>query len=206
MDIKLNLINRSNDANNSQIVIFQKNAAAGADELPVAWQVIRNLGRGDHYPFVYPLSTTLSAADSWGNYTPQIEADNGQLYSMMRSPSDGDMLSLQGKGSSPHEIQCRNDLAQGAISASLFKSGKLVMIKTSIAPGQLAAFVLQPTLYIGVIADMEAGEVMDSAIMSNINTELSLLGVSEANIIMTGGGPGQGSASFQFTLENVVTA
>lgn len=206
MDIQLNLINRSNDAGHSQIVIFQKNAASGVDELPVAWQVIRNLGQGDHYPFVYPLSTTLSTADSWGNYTPQIEADNGLLYSMARAPSGGDTLSLQGKGSSPHEIQCRNDLAQSAISASLFKSGKPLMTKTSIMPGQVAAFVLQPMLYIGVIPATEYGEVMDSAILSNVNTELSLLGVSEANIIMTGGGPGQGSTPFQFTLENVAMA
>lgn len=206
MDIQLNLINRSNDANNSQIVIFQKNAASGVDELPVAWQVIRNLGPGDHHPFVYPLSTTLSVADSWGNYTPQIEADNGLLYSMARAPSGGDMLSLQGKGSSTHEIQCRNDLVQGAMSASLFKSGKLVMVKTSIAPGQLAAFVLQPTLYIGVIPMIEDGEVMDSAIMSNVNTQLSLLGIAKADIVMTGGGPGQTSTPFRFTLENVVMA
>lgn len=206
MDIKLNLINRSNDAGRSQVVIFQKNAASGVDELPVAWQVIRNLGQGDHYPFVYPLSTTLSTADSWGNYTPQIEVDNGLLYSMARAPSGGDTLSLQGKASSPHEIQCRNDLVQGAISASLFKSGKLVMMKTSIAPGQLAAFALQPTLYIGVIPAIEDGEVMDSAIVSNINTQLSLLGIAKADIVMTGGGPGPTSTPFSFTPENVVMA
>ena len=206
MDIQLNLINRSNDAGHSQIVIFQKNAAAGADEFPVAWQVIRDLGRGDHYPFVYPLSTTLSAADNWGNEMPQIEADNGLLYSMARAPSGGDTLSLQGKGSSPQEIQCRNDLVQGAMSASLFKSGKLVMMKTSIAPGQLAAFVLQPTLYIGVMSAIEDGEVMDSAIVSNINTQLSLLGIAKADIVMTGGGPGPTPTPFHFTLENVVMA
>ena len=206
MDIQLNLINRSNYADNSQIVMFQKNAAAGVDELPVAWQVIRNLGRGDHHPFVYPLSTTLSAADSWGNATPQIEADNGLLYSMARGPSGGDRLSLLGKASSPQEIQCRNDLVQGAMSSSLFKSGKLVMMKTSIAPGQLAAFVLQPTLYIGVMSDIGPGEAINSAIMSNVNTQLSLLGIAKADIVMTGGGPGPTSTPFRFTLENVVMA
>ena len=44
---------------------------------------------------------------------------------------------------------------------------------------------------------------MNSAIISNINTELSLLGIASADIVMTGGGPGPNSTPFQFTLENV---
>ena len=42
MDIKLNFINDSNDANNSEIVIFAKNAATDVHETAVAWQVIQN--------------------------------------------------------------------------------------------------------------------------------------------------------------------
>ena len=38
MDIQLNFINNSNDVNNSEIVIFQKNVATDFDELAVAWQ------------------------------------------------------------------------------------------------------------------------------------------------------------------------
>ncbi|MGK4568066.1 hypothetical protein [Flavobacterium sp. 3HN19-14] len=50
-DIKLNFINNSNDANNSQIVIFQKNYAE--DNLnPVAWKVIRECG-ARHEPSFY---------------------------------------------------------------------------------------------------------------------------------------------------------
>ena len=205
MDIKLTLINRSNDANNSEIVIFQKNAAAGADEPAIAWQVIRNLGPGDQHPFVYPLSTGITVADQWGNYTPMVPAENGQLFSVASSPS-GDTLSLHGPASSPHEIQCRNDLVQGVISASLYKSERPLLQASSIPPGQTAVFAFVPTLIIAVIPDMEVGQVMDSAILSSVNTELSLLGVSEANIIMTGGGPGQTSTPLQFTLENVVMA
>ena len=53
--IKLNFINRSNDQNNSQVVIFQKNVAADLDELAVAWKVIDNCGQGDNHPFNYPM-------------------------------------------------------------------------------------------------------------------------------------------------------
>ena len=205
MDIKLNLINHSNDANDAQVVIFQKNVAAGVDELPVAWKVIQNLGQGDHHPFIYPLLLTIAACDSWGNDSPQLAADNGQLFSMARTAS-GDTLSLQGQATSRSEIQCRNDLPQGAMSAGLYKSGNLLMQKTSIAPGQTAAFALRPTLFIGVVPQMEEGEVMDSAILSDINTELSLFGIASADIVMIGGGAGQNSAPLRFTLENVVMA
>jgi hypothetical protein len=46
--------------------------------------------------------------------------------------------------------------------------------------------------------------VMNSAIMSCVNTELSLLGIASADIVLTGGGPGRDSSPFQFSLENVV--
>ncbi len=46
---------------------------------------------------------------------------------------------------------------------------------------------------------------MNSAIVSEINTELSLLGIASADIIMTGGGAaGQGAQPFVFNLENIV--
>jgi len=50
IEIKLNFVNRSNDTNDSQILIFQKNIAASADETAVAWTVIANCGRGWSHP------------------------------------------------------------------------------------------------------------------------------------------------------------
>jgi hypothetical protein len=45
--------------------------------------------------------------------------------------------------------------------------------------------------------------VVDSAILSNINTEISLFGIASADIIMTGGGTGPDETPFVFTLTNV---
>ena len=56
---------------------------------------------------------------------------------------------------------------------------------------------------IGEIARL-SGQIMKPAIVSNINTELFLLGVASADIVMTGGGPGASAARFAFKLENVV--
>ncbi len=205
MDIQLNFINNSNDANNSQVVIFQKNIATDFDELAVAWLVIQNCGQGDNHPFVFPMAMSVGASDSWGNFTPQLTAQNGQLFTMQLTPS-GDMLTYTGAGTSMSEVQVLNGLQKGAINASIYKAGKLLATKTSIAPAQKAAFQFKPTIWIGVASQIVQGQEMNSAIISSINTELSLLGIASADIVMTGGGPGSNSTPFQFSLDNVVMA
>ncbi|GJI90978.1 hypothetical protein [Duganella hordei] len=205
MDVKLNFINNSNDANNSQVVICQKNVATNFDELAVAWTVIQNCGQGDNHPFNYPMTMTVGASDSWGNYMPQLDAENGQLFQVTLDTS-GDRLSYAGQGTSSTEVQVLNNLAKGAINAGIYKDRRLLAIKTSIAPGQKAVFEFRPTIWIGVASQVVQGELMNSAIISNINTELSLLGIVSADIVMTGGGSGANSAPFMFNLENIVMA
>jgi hypothetical protein len=201
-DIKLNFINQSNDQNNSRVVIFQKNVATNFDELAVAWQVIQNCGQGWNHPFNYPMANYVGTSDSWGNHSPQILAEQGQQFSMEQA-SSGNILQLHGASSNPAEIEILNSLQMGAINANIFKDGKLLATKTSIAPQQKAVFQFKPTIWIGVASEISEGAIINSAIISNINTEISLLGMASADIVMTGGGPGEGSTPFQFTLQNV---
>ena len=203
--IKLNFINQSNDANNSDVVIFQKNVASTYDELAVAWQVIKYCGQGDNHPFNWPIASSVAASDSWGNYTAQQPAQAGQLFKMVLTPS-GDQLQAAGPGSSPSEIQLANELPKGAINANVYKDGKLLATKTNVVPGQKAVFQFKPTIWIGVASQVEQGQVINDAIISTVNTELSLLGIASADIVMTGGGPGPSSQPFQFTLQNVQMA
>lgn len=205
MDIQLNFINNSNDLNNSDVVVFQKNVASNFDELAVAWTVIRYCSQGDNHPFTYPLSQTVAASDSWGNYTPQLNAQPGQLFQMVRTPS-GDKLTPGGSGTSSREIQVLNSLPQGSINPCIYKAGRLLATKTSVAPDQKAVFEFKPTIWIGVVSQVEQGQVMNSAILSSINTEISLLGIASADIVMTGGGSGPNARPFAFNLENVVMA
>jgi len=205
MDIALNFINNSNDRNNSEIVIFQKNAATNFDELPVAWQVIRYCGPGDNHPFAFPVAMQVGASDSWGNYTPQLDAQHGQMFQMALTTS-GDRLVPAGPSTSSRELHVLNSLPKGAINASIYKGGKLLAVKTSIAPQQKAVFQFKPTIWIGVASQVVQGQVLNSAIVSDINTQLSLLGVASADIVMTGGGPGANAVPFRFSLENIVMA
>lgn len=201
--IKLNFINRSNDTNNSNIVIFQQNAASDFNETAVAWIVIENCGRLDNHSFTYPMNFGISAGDSYGNFTPQLNADHGQAFDMLKSTSGNILQMSSTPATNPKEVEIRNNLPIGAIDANCYRDGKLCAVTTGLAPGQKAVFEFQPKIFIGVASQIEQGEVMNSAIMSQINSEINLFGITSADIVMTGGGPGVSSTPFTFTLENI---
>jgi len=173
--------------------------------LATAWQVIKYCGQGDNHPFTYSMDMQVSANDSWGNFSPKLAAENGQQFAVNLT-SSGDQLQLHGKSANVNQVEVLNNLNPGAVSANIYKAGKMLARKTNIAPEQKAVFEFKPTIWIGVASQINEGDVMNSAILSNINTELSLLGVASADIEMTGGGPGTGSTPFQFSLQNVVMA
>lgn len=204
--IKLNFINRSNDTNNSSVVIFEKNVATGFDELAIAWTVIQNCAVGDNHPFTYPMGITVEASDAWGNFTSQQPASPGQLFEMVKNTSGDVLVSSNTSASSPEVYEIRNILQQGSINAYCFRDGRICASKTGIAPGEKAGFSFKPTIWVGVASEVEEGAVIHSAILSNINTEINLLGISRADIVMTGGGAGPDARPFQFNLENIVLA
>ncbi len=203
--IKLNFINHSNDHNNSSVVIFQKNVSTNFDEIAVAWKVIENCGQGWHHPFVFPMEFQAGASDSWGNHTPPLDAQMGQQFQVVRGES-GDQFELSGESTSPTEVEIKNSLPQGSINANIFKDGKLLAVKSAVSPEQKAVFSFKPTIFMGVVSQVQEGQIMNSAIISSINTEIGLLGISSADIVMTGGGVGPNASPFQFTLENIVYA
>lgn len=205
LDIQLNFINLSQEAANREIVIFQKNVATGYWDNAVAWLVIRNCGSGENHPFVYTYSMQVSTSDSWGNFTPRLDAEPGDAFTAMMSGS-GDTLVRSGKATYPTEVQVKNELQQGSINASVYKSGQVVAISSSIAPGQVAAFEFQPTIWIGTASQVTQGNVMNAAVIEAATTELSLLGIACADIVMTGGGSGATAKPLAFTLQNVVQA
>jgi hypothetical protein len=200
MDIKINFINQSFDQNNSRIVIFQKNVATNFGEIAVAWRVIENCGRNWSHGFTYPMDFQIGAMDSYGNVSDLVDAENGQKWDVIRSTS-GDILQLDTTAaSSTTEVEVKNLLPMSSIDAQIYKGGKLLATKTGVSPQQKAVFLFKPTIWVGVVSEIEEGDIMDSAILSDINTELSLLGLTSANLIMSGGGVGPNAVPFKFTL------
>lgn len=202
--LKLTLLNQSSDANNSTVLVFQQNTVASLGEYSVAWEVIQNLGRGWTHTFEYQYDLQVGAADSYGNISPLNTATPGQLFSVYSAPS-GDQIKAAGSvPNKSNEIWVQNDLGTGALDACIYRSGKLLAAKTGVAPGQTAAFQFNPSIYIGVVSqwDVKPGQILNSAIMSACNVQISLAGLTgAATIVMSGGGPGRASTPFTFTLQ-----
>jgi hypothetical protein len=203
--IALNFINNSNDTNPNGIVIFQQNVAASKDlvsSVPVAWRVIKDSKSGDQYPFAVSTDLTVAASDSYGNVTPQQPAADRNRFDVI-STLAGDQLRLNTNPASGLQIEVHNELPAGSINAMVYRNELLLAQKTGIAPGQDAAFVFAPTIYITLAPQIEQGDLIDAPSLSDVNFQFSVLGISSADIVMTGGGTGASAKPFVFTLQNV---
>lgn len=201
--INLRVINQSNSVNPLDILIFQKNSAGVFDETAIAWKVIQNLSQNDSDDVLYAYNLTLSAQDTYGNFSPSFVAQIGQNYTATNTISGFALIST-GDASSPNEIQVTNDL-ESTINALLFRTG-LLTAKLAILSNQSSSFQFRPTIWIGIVSGVTQGDTIDSTIISSINTEISLLGIKSADIIVTGGGAGPSATPFSFSLSNIVFA
>lgn len=204
-DTQLNFINRSDNVNNINVVVFQQNLAEDFGERTIAWTVIENCGQLDTYPFVYPLNFQVSACDAYGNHTPRQDATDGMAFEMVKDTS-GDILRIADTpAASPAEVEIRNNLIRGAIHANVYRDGRLLASKTNVAPGQEAIFQIYPRIYIGIVPQIVESQVIPSAVVKRINTEFNLFGIASADIVMTGGGKGRSALPFEFHMENINT-
>lgn len=201
MDVHLNFINQSN-ADRTDIVIFQKNMASRSGNTAVAWLVIEDSVPGSHYPFIYSYTVEVTAIDENGHETRMIQANNGELYRVY-STSSGSDISEVAPVVNQASIQVKNDLQIGNIVANIYRDGKLLATKTAIAPQQKAVFQFNPTIWVGVVSQINQGEVINQAMLSDVITQISLLGITAADIIMTGGGIGPTAQPFNFALANI---
>lgn len=203
MDIKLRFFNHSIDGNTSEVVIYQKNLTTSIASLSMAWKVIHYCGRDCYHPFVYPDSYEVAVADGNGSFSPRMQAQNGQRLQLLSTPTGSRRLSLAGNASASNELELLN-MSRGAIDVHVFNDGRIIGIETSVVPGQKAVFQYKPALWVTVASQVIEGMAISSAVMSNVATEISLIGIASADVVMTGGGPGEYSTPYQFKLENTV--
>lgn len=205
-NIELTFKNESNDNNNSEVVIFQKNIATDFDEIAIAWKVIKNCATGWKHPFTLPRTFEIAASDAWGNkIADPLTASNGQCFHVYQGGS-GNSLGYKEPSFSKEEVQLDNDLLIGSINAEVYKNGKFLAIKRGLSPGQKAVFKFKPSLWIGVVSQVQEGQILHSAILSGIDREIDLFDIISADIIMVGGGTGPSAGPFEFVLDNVVNS
>jgi hypothetical protein len=156
----------------------------------------------DKHPFIYPTYFDVCASDSYGNFTPLMRAEDGQAFKMTIDSSGVIFKLASTPATNPNEVEIRNNLVTGAINAMCFKDGRIMALE-SLAPEQKAEFEFNPIIHIGIVSQIEEGDVLNYSITSEIHTQINLLGINNADIVMTGGGSGPNAVPFAFTLENI---
>lgn len=197
--ISIKFVNNSNDVNDSEILVFQENTAMSYSNIAVAWQVIENFGIGDTNTIYYPYALTVSATDSYNNVMPQLDASPGNAFEVVHTDS-GNQLLADGSSTDPSEIDVQNNLSQGAISVSLYRNGALVGYEPNVVPEEMGVFRFLPQIYVGIASNIEQGETLDAATMTQRCTEFDLTGLSSVTITMTGGGEGKTAQPYKFAI------
>lgn len=203
MDTKITFINKSWDANNSKVVIFQENIATNLTSTTTAWKVIQHCGYNWKHQFTYTTSFDVAVVDAYENHSNFEKASFGEKW-VVEQKQDGNILK-RGKqnASGTNEVEIQNNLAKGSIDAQIIKDGNIVACKTGVSPKLKAAFQFEPYIYVGVHSEVVQGKALDSAILMDVNTKICLAGVNEAQLIMTGGGVGPNAVPFEFELVRI---
>ncbi len=197
MHTTLRIINRSGGDTNSDIVVIQKNPTSASEERTIAWTVISNLGPGASHSFGFSDEFAIRTIDSKGNQSPLQSAGYGEVW-RLRKAGDDDELESAGKGPLD-QLQVENQLEQGAIVVRLYRDGRLLDVKTDVAPAQSAVFSFAPTIFIGLLHGLQQGQELSAEQTAGISRGFDLGNVVSADIILSGGGTETDPHVFQMT-------
>ncbi|WNX84578.1 hypothetical protein RWV98_18695 [Agathobaculum sp. NTUH-O15-33] len=188
--IKINYVNKSMNRDMPKIFLFLKNEIPTFDCLHegVAWKVIDRIGRGSSCAITYPIETMISA--SWNDHTCKTKtliSSIGSRY-VVEEDETGITIAADGTAGNTRSIDVSNNVHVGnGVSVDLYKDGKLMMTKQTVAYGQKATFVLHPKLYWGVASEIQEGDQLSSAVLNSDSFfEQNLEGVSEVTVALYG--------------------
>lgn len=185
--IKLNLINKSANTQNNNFIVFQKNASDTFffNESVVAWQVIKSLSKGEHYEFLYSEDFSVGAKLSNGNIMPAIPAYYRNTYEVAFNRLGHVLQASSTPSINPYEIEIWNNLDLNAVDAHIYRNDSLLAIKNNIQPSTRANFKFLPKLYIGVVSNINQGDILSPSVHVQLQTELNIGDLTKADIIIT---------------------
>ncbi len=200
-DINITFINKSQDANYSRVVIFQKNTAPDYNNIAVAWKVIENMGMNYLHPFSYSTDYYISA----GNTGMQIAVEKNSLYEVLDENSTAILMQHPDKGDNKNGYTFINNLPFEIVSANVYSNGTIIASAEYVEPKQKVEFEFDPLkLYIAEISfDVYEGGLLPPEFLNDTGnyTEIGLEGIEETAIVCTRDENGHAI----FTLEDIAT-
>lgn len=182
------IIDSSDVTSTKRVILYIRDTSASFDETVLMWKEF----------YFGPQNAHPKTFDFWGEYTAsgylgskylfEIPVIVGKKYRVNDAETE---FELMGNASSGSEIQILNNKSQ-SLSLMIKKSNSL-LYNNVLASNATKGFAFKRTFYIGATETLSG--YYD---ISNINTEISVLGVQSADVVMTNGSP------YQFSLSNIV--
>ena len=194
--IRLRVINNSSN-NDLNVIIFQKNEVADFETSAIAWTVLSNLDINKNKTVIFG-SELRMGYKKIDTLSETIVCTPGQQI----IANEDFTMGYNGPSNNVNEIEIiSNVFTLAAITGRLYRSNRLLMQSNLLDNGSIGYFRTRPTLWIGVVAGINQGDIIGGEILSQVNTELGLLGIASADIVITGG---SGDNPYNFTLQNIV--
>lgn len=194
--IRLRVINNSSN-NDLNVLLFQKNQAVDFATSAVAWTVLSNLDISQNRTVIFG-SELRMGYKKIDTLSETIVCTPGQQI----IANEDFTMGYNGSSDNVNEIEIiSNVFTLAAITGRLHRSNRLLMQSDLLDNGSIGYFGIRPTLWIGVVTGVNQGDIIGEEILTQINTELSLLGIASADIVISGGTE---ATPYNFTLQNIV--
>lgn len=185
------IIDQTSNSNAKKVVIYTRNTASGFDEYVPVWKEF----------FFGPQNTNHKNFNFYGDFTatgffnsiPIFENTviHGKKYILN---SQSNQFELYSDASSATEIQFLNNKNENL--CLILKKSNSTIITENITPSQQKGFTFNKTIYIAATYNLT-----ENVDISVVNTQISLFGVTAADIVMTGDGI---IVPFTFSLQNII--
>lgn len=203
MDIQLNFINQSSDANNSNVVIFQKNTHPDFDAIATAWHVIEVASHGVPFHFAYSVDEHFIGAGTGSQMVAQPKTE----YNVVNEDGRPVLVIDPNEKVDGNGYVFENLMEFELIDANVYNGGSKIASVPNVLPQQKVAIELEPnTLYIAINsknAPMNDGDPLSSEFLaeSDKHLKISLAGIKENTTLVLKGG---GSEPYTCELEKTV--
>ena len=196
VEATLTFVNESAAAEPPEVVLFTQPPASEARS-PIAWRVIRPT---TSEPTLVGVPAALSAETTLpsGGTSDRLPAGEGELFALAELSGAETFVAL-GRSTNPSLVQVINALPDGAITASIYRSDRLAFSAPNLQPHDKASFPVSPVLSAAVMSDVNEGQILSDAMLRVPTSRFDLLGVSSADVVMTGSGTSEDPYVFDFS-------
>lgn len=190
------------DNTSSDILVYMQNTKADLTALPpMAWQVIKHIGYRGFHNFAYTVDTQVKV--TWdgdaGGILPTEVLEGGQYAVNL---VDTDYEFQQVGVTLPNEIDVTNNIhTPNGIAVTLLKDGRAIMTQPGVAYGEQAEFGLHPKIYVSLVSNVQEGDTLTTAVMSQQFTPISLEGLKSCTFALYG----DRQDGYYFSVINVQT-